>query len=81
MAPTLFKGHGPSDPPALCVPRRDKEHLLHVFNRYACVMSERWLDGVQDEGCVGTQVLYELDQQLFRRSTKNARETIVHARG
>ena len=48
-----------------------------LFNLYACVVAERWLDGVQDEDGVGTRVLYKQDQQLFHRSTRNALEMLV----
>ena len=38
-----------------------------LFNLYACLVAERWLDRVQNER-VGTRMLYKLDQHLFCRS-------------
>ena len=32
-----------------------------LFNLYACVVAERWLDRVQNEEGVGTRMLYKLD--------------------
>ena len=49
-----------------------------LFNLYACVVAERWLDRVQDVADVGIRMLYKLDQQLFRRSTRGASEVLVH---
>ena len=43
---------------------------LTLFNLYASVVAERWMKAVHDEEDVGTRMLYKLDQQLFRRSTK-----------
>ena len=48
-----------------------------LFNLYACVVAERWLDRVQNEEGVGTCMLYKLDQHLFCRSTRNACEMIM----
>ena len=56
---------------------RDAQWPPTLFNLYACVVAERWLDGVQDEVGVGTRVLYKQDQQLFHRSTRNASEMLV----
>ena len=41
-----------------------------LFNLYACVMAERWLD--RDVEGVGTYPLYKYDQKLFRRNTSNS---------
>ena len=43
-----------------------------LFNLYSCVVAERWLDRVKEEEGVGTVLMYKMDQQLFRRSTRNA---------
>ena len=48
-----------------------------LFNWYVCVMAERWLERIQNEEDVGTRVLYKLDQQLFRKNTRNACEVLV----
>ena len=48
-----------------------------LFNLYACLVAERWLDRVQNEEGVGNSMLYKLDQHLFRRSTRNACEMIM----
>jgi hypothetical protein len=49
-----------------------------LFNLYAGVVAERWMEEVQDIDDVGVELLYKLDQQLFRRSTKDAREVKVN---
>ena len=49
-----------------------------LFNLYACVMAERWLEKVCDMEDVRTRLFYKYDQQLFRRYTKNASEGVVH---
>ena len=49
-----------------------------LFNLYACVVAERWIDSIGDEEDVGTRLLYKLDRQLFRRYTKNASELLVN---
>ena len=41
-----------------------------LFNLYACVVAERWLERVKGSDGVGTQLLHKLDEQLFRRSTR-----------
>ena len=38
-----------------------------LFNLYACVVAERWLDRVSDIEGVGTYLLYKYDLKLFRR--------------
>ena len=43
-----------------------------IFNLYACVVIERWLEKVREVEGVGTKVLYKVDQQLFKRSTRGA---------
>ena len=43
-----------------------------LFNLYACVVAQRWMELVGGEGEVGTRLLYKLDKQLFRRYTRNA---------
>ena len=48
-----------------------------LFNLYACVVAERWLERVQNEEDVGTRLLYKLDQHLFRKNTRNACEVLV----
>ena len=45
-----------------------------LFNLYACVVAERWLEKVKDVEGVGTCIYYKLDQQLFRRSTREAEQ-------
>ena len=49
-----------------------------LFNLYACVVAERWLEKVQNEEDVGTRVLYRLDQQLFRKNARNACEVVAN---
>ena len=49
-----------------------------LFNLYASVVAERWTETVQYEEDVGTRVLYKLDQQLFRRFTRNACQSVVN---
>ena len=48
-----------------------------LFNLYACMVAERWLDRVQNEEGVGTLMLYKLDQHVFHRSSRNACEMIM----
>ena len=43
-----------------------------LFNLYSCVVAERWLERIRGVDGIGTQILCKFDQQLFRRSTKNA---------
>jgi len=43
-----------------------------LFNMYACVVLERWLEKVSGVARVGTYILCKLDHQLFRRSTTGA---------
>ena len=49
-----------------------------LFNLYACVVAERWLDKVRDVDGIGTCLFYKFDQQLFRRYTRNASEDVIH---
>ena len=49
-----------------------------LFNLYAFVMAERWLNKVCDVENVGMCLFYKYDQQLFRRYTRNASEDVVH---
>ena len=49
-----------------------------LFNLYACVMAERWLERVCDVEGVGTCLFYKYNQQLFRRYTRNASEGVVN---
>ena len=49
-----------------------------LFNLYACVVAERWMEAVEGDEDIGTRLLYKLDQQLFRRYTRNASELLVH---
>ena len=37
-----------------------------LFNLYACVVAERWLERVKGNDGAGTRLLYKLDEQLFR---------------
>ena len=48
-----------------------------LFNLYACVVIERWLEKVREVEGVGTKVLYKFDQQLFRRSTRGANHHLM----
>ena len=43
-----------------------------LFNLYACVVIEECLDKVKNVEEARTHILYRLDKQLFRRSTKGA---------
>ena len=49
-----------------------------LFNLYACVVAERWLDRVKTIEGVGTLVINKQDGQLFRRSTRNASKTLLY---
>ena len=48
-----------------------------LFNLYAYVMAERWLERVCDVEGVGTCLFYKYNEQLFRRGTRNASEGVV----
>ena len=48
-----------------------------LFNLYACAVAERWTERVKDVEEVGTEILYKLDQHLFRRSTRKASEACL----
>ena len=48
-----------------------------LFNLYACVVAERWLERVKDVEGVGTCIYYKLDQQLFRKSTRGAEQVCL----
>ena len=43
-----------------------------LFNLYACVVAQRWMELVdgEGEGEMGTRLLYKLDKQLFQRYTQ-----------
>ena len=43
-----------------------------------CAVTERWLSRVGHVEGIGTTVLYQLDQQLFRRSTSGAGKVYVN---
>ena len=43
-----------------------------LFNLYACVVAEQWLERVKDVEGVGTCIFNKMDQQLFRRNTRRA---------
>ena len=43
-----------------------------LFNMYACVVLERWIEKVEGVEGIGTRILYKLDQLLFRRNTTGA---------
>ena len=49
-----------------------------LFNLYACAVAERWMERVREVESAGTQILYKLDQKLFRRSTRKASEVCLH---
>ena len=49
-----------------------------LFNLYACVVAERWLDRLEAIEGIGTLVVNKQDGQLFRRSTRNASETLLY---
>ena len=48
-----------------------------LFNLYACAVAERWTERVKDLEGVGIDILYKLDQHLFRRSTRGASEACL----
>ena len=48
-----------------------------LFNLYAGVVAEKQTEAMQDVKDVGMELLYKLDQQLFRRSTRGASEVTV----
>ena len=48
-----------------------------LFNLYACAVAERWTERVKDVEEVDTEILYKLDQHLFRRSTRKASEACL----
>ena len=48
-----------------------------LFNLYASVVAEKWAEAVEDVEDVGVDLLYKLDQQLFRRCTRGASEVMV----
>lgn len=49
-----------------------------LFNLYACVVAERWLDRVGNVEGVGTHLLYKYDQKLFRRNTTGASSSTLY---
>ena len=46
-----------------------------LFNLYACVMADRWLERVKDVDSMGTYLLYK--HQLFCRFTRNAQDALL----
>ena len=44
---------------------------------YACAVMETWLERAKEIQGVGAHVLYKLDKQLHRRSTKGADHTYI----
>ena len=48
-----------------------------LFNLYACVVAERWVERVKEITDVGTLILCKQDNRLFRSSTRNAREVLL----
>ena len=52
-----------------------------LCNLYASVVPEKWTEAVQDVEGVEVKLLYRLDQQLFRRSTRGASEMSVDKGG
>ena len=49
-----------------------------LFNLYWCVVIEAWLERVKEVDGVGTCILYKLDQQLFRSSTRGPDQECFH---
>ena len=49
-----------------------------LFNLYACVVAEQWMDRIKTIEGVGTLVVNKQDGQLFRMSTRNASETLLY---
>ena len=49
-----------------------------LFNLYACVVAERWLDRVETTEGVGTLVVNKQNGRLFLRSTRNSGETLLY---
>ena len=49
-----------------------------LFNLFACAVAERWTERNREVEGAGTRILYKLDQQLFRRSTRKASELCLH---
>ena len=48
-----------------------------LFNLYVCMVVESWMPKMRDIDGVGMYVtFYKLDQQLFRRYTRNARDVL-----
>ena len=50
---------------------------VHVLTRHAEVVAEKWTEAVQRVEGVGVELLYKLDQELFRRSTRGISEMTV----
>ena len=53
---------------------RDAQWPPALFNLYACLVVERWKEKVKDVEGVGISLNYKLDEKLFRRYTKNAKQ-------
>ena len=49
-----------------------------LFNLYPCVVAKIWLGRVKDVKGMGTYLLYKSDQQIFRRSTRNAQDALSY---
>ena len=49
-----------------------------LFNLYACVVAERWLERVSTVEGVGTYLLYKYDQKLFRRNTRGPSSSTLY---
>ena len=49
-----------------------------LFNLYACVVAETWLDRVSDIEGVGTYLLYKYNQKLFKRNTRGASNSTLY---
>ena len=48
------------------------------FNLYTCMVAENWMSRVRDIDRVVMYMFYKLDQQLFRRYTRNAKEDVLY---
>ena len=49
-----------------------------LFNLYAGIVAERWLDKIEPLDGVGTLVVNKQDGLLFWRSIRNAQETMLY---
>ena len=48
-----------------------------LFNLYACIIAERWVERVKEIADMGTLLLYKQGNRLFRRLTRNANEVLL----